>query len=124
MENQFQKWVSLSYLVAAGIVAYLCFSLSLNLSSTFELETKYRHIDLAVRGVSLVAGLITFLVLYLNRSANQFMNEVMLEVSRVTWPTSNDTVKATFIVVIMVIVTGMILGALDQLWTKLIQWAL
>jgi preprotein translocase SecE subunit len=124
MENQFQKWVSLSYLVAAFIVAYLCFSLSLNLSSTFELETKYRHIDLAVRGVSLVAGLITFLILYFNRSSNQFMNEVMLEVSRVTWPTQSDTTKATFVVVIMVIITGMILGALDQVWTKLIQWAL
>lgn len=124
MENQFQKWVSLSYLVVAFVVAYLCFSLSLNLSSTFELETKYRHIDLAVRGVALVAGLITFLILYFNRSANQFMNEVMMEVSRVTWPTQNDTTKATFVVVIMVIITGMILGALDQVWTKLVQWAL
>jgi preprotein translocase subunit SecE len=124
MENQFQKWVNLSYMVAAFLVAYLFFSLSLNLTSTFELETKYRNIDLAVRGISLVAGLITFLILYFNRAANQFMNEVMLEVSRVTWPTSNDTMKATFVVVIMVIVTGMILGALDQVWTKLIQWAL
>ncbi len=124
MENQFQKWVNLSYLAVAFLVGYLVFSLSLNLSATFELETKYRHIDLAVRGLSLVVGLIAFLILYFNRTANQFMNEVMLEVSRVTWPTQNDTSKATFVVVIMVIITGMVLGALDQLWTKLIQWAL
>ena len=52
------------------------------------------------------------------------MNEVMVELSRVAWPTQKDTSSATLVVMIMVIVSGMILGLLDYFWIQLIKWIL
>ncbi|OGD43298.1 preprotein translocase subunit SecE [Candidatus Azambacteria bacterium RIFOXYD1_FULL_42_11] len=65
-----------------------------------------------------------FLALLRNQKANKFMNEVMVELSRVTWPTQKETSSATFIVIIMVLISGLILGLLDYVWTKLLQLVL
>jgi len=35
----------------------------------------------------------------------------------VTWPTSNDTYKATILVVIFVLIAGVVLGGFDSFWT-------
>ncbi|OFZ85855.1 MAG: preprotein translocase subunit SecE [Bdellovibrionales bacterium RIFOXYD1_FULL_55_31] len=49
------------------------------------------------------------------------MNEVMMELSRVSWPTQKETSSATMVVVIMVMISGMVLGFLDYLWTELLR---
>jgi preprotein translocase subunit SecE len=77
-----------------------------------------------LRGVSVAAGAILFVVLYRNDQVNQFMNEVVVELSRVTWPTQKDTTSATFVVIVMVIISGMILGLLDYCWVQLLKWVL
>jgi preprotein translocase SecE subunit len=43
------------------------------------------------------------------------MNEVVLELVRVTWPASKDTTNATIWVVLFVLVAGGLLGAFDSL---------
>ncbi|OFZ19284.1 MAG: preprotein translocase subunit SecE [Bdellovibrionales bacterium GWB1_55_8] len=52
------------------------------------------------------------------------MNEVMVELSRVSWPTQKETTSATMIVLVMVIISGVLLGFLDYLWTVLLKWVL
>jgi preprotein translocase subunit SecE len=121
MESQYKKWVNLSYLALAAILAYLVFAFSLNVIAIWDLETRVRNVDLVVRGISLAAGLILFAVLYRNDRANRFMDEVMNEVSRVTWPSTKETTSATFIVIIMVLISGLILGALDYFWALLLK---
>jgi len=122
--NQYQKWVNLSYLALAALVAYVVFALSQKVITTYDVEAKVRSIDLIIRVLSIgIAGLI-FLVMYRNERSNQFMNEVVAELSRVTWPTQKETTSATGIVIIMVLISGMVLGFLDYVWTTLIQWIL
>jgi len=121
MENRFQKWVTVSYVAMAVLVGFLASALSWKLAAVYDLETRIRNIDLVVRGVSLLAGLIVFFVLARHKQATQFMNEVMIELSRVSWPTQKETSSATFIVIVMVIISGIFLGLLDTLWTKLLQ---
>ncbi len=124
MESQHQKWVYLSYLAVAALVGYIFFALGLKLSGSFDWEARVQNIELIFRIASIaVAGLI-FLSLYKNDRSNQFMNEVVTELSRVTWPTQKETASATIVVMIMVLISGMILGLLDYLWTTLLQWAL
>src|SRR6185312_7606334 len=106
--NQYQKWVNLSYLGLAGIVAYVVFALALRLVGVYDLETRVHNIDLIVRGVSVGLGGLVFLILWRHEQANQFMNEVMVELSRVTWPTPNETRNATVVVIVMVLVSGML----------------
>ena len=124
MESQHQKWVNLSYLAFAALVAYVVFALGGKLSGIFDLEARVREIDLILRGVSLAAGAILFFVLYRNDQVNQFMNEVVVELTRVTWPTQKETGNATFIVIVMVVISGLILGFMDYFWTTMLKWVL
>lgn len=124
MESQHQKWVNLSYLAAAVLLGYIVFSASGKLIGAYDLEARIRNIDLILRGLSVATGAILFIVLYKNEAVNQFMHEVVVELSRVAWPTPKDTRSATGIVIIMVLISGMILGLLDYFWVQLLKWIL
>lgn len=124
MESQHQKWVNLSYLALAIVVGYIVFSISLQVVGTYDLESRIRNVELIVRVLSVVLGGLVFLVLYRNEQGNQFMNEVMVELSRVTWPTQKETTSATMVVIIMVLISGVILGLLDYFWVMLLKWVL
>ncbi|NBU21378.1 preprotein translocase subunit SecE [bacterium] len=124
MENQHQKWVNLSYLAVAILFGYLVFSLTGKLVGAYDLETRIRSIDLMMRIGSVVAGALLFIGLYRNEKANQFMNEVVVELSRVAWPTQKETSSATMIVIVMVVVSGMVLGLLDYFWVQILKWIL
>ncbi len=124
MESQNQKWVNLSYFALAILVGYVVFSLAGKIIGAYDLEARIRNIDLILRGVSVCVGIVHFIVLYRNEKSNQFMNEVILELSRVAWPTQKDTTSATMIVIIMVMVSGIVLGLLDYCWIQLLKWIL
>ena len=121
METQYKKWVSLSYLGLAVLVSYVVSVMSAKIVGVYDLETRIRNIDWIMRILSLASGGIVFFVLYLNDKVNEFMNEVMVELSRVAWPAQKETSSATLVVIIMVIITGLLLGFLDYLWTLLVN---
>jgi preprotein translocase subunit SecE len=121
MENQYQKWVNLSYIALAAMVGYIVFALAIRLVGVYDLETRVQNVELIVRGLSLGAGGLLFLILWRHEKANTFMNEVMVELSRVTWPTQKETTSATFVVIIMVLISGAVLGFLDYVWTQLLR---
>ena len=124
--SQHQKWVNLSYLAVAMLVGYVFFAIATKLIGTYDLESRLgvHHIELVAQGVSVAISAIVMFALWRNDQANQFMNEVMVELSRVTWPTQRETYVSTIIVIVMVVVSGAILGALDSLWTYLLKLVL
>ncbi len=126
MENTHQKWVTISFLAFSALIAYIISAALFKLAGVYDLEAlaKVKNMELAIQLISMGVGAILLLVLYKSNSANQFMHEVVTELTRVTWPTNKETVSATFIVIIMVLVTGLILGLVDKFWTQVIQWIL
>jgi len=50
-----------------------------------------------------------------------FLTEVKVELSKVVWPTPNQTVKLTVIVIIVTIIVGFFLGVVDYLLTKALE---
>jgi preprotein translocase subunit SecE len=48
-----------------------------------------------------------------------FFKEVKLELSKVVWPTKNEVVKLTIVVVTVSLAIGMYVGGLDLIFTKL-----
>lgn len=124
MESPYQKWVNLSYLALAALFGYVIFSLTGKVVGAYDLETRIRNIEIILRIVSVLVGIAVFVVLYRNDEANQFMNEVMVELSRVTWPTQKATSSATLVVIAMVVISGLILGLLDYFWVQLMKWVL
>ncbi|MBI2712066.1 MAG: preprotein translocase subunit SecE [Bdellovibrio sp.] len=124
MESQHQKWVNLSYLLAAVLLGYIVFSVAGKVVAAYDLETRVRNVELILRGASVGVGALLFIGLYRNQQANQFMNEVVVELSRVVWPPQKDTTSSTFIVIIMVLVSGLFLALLDYTWVQLMKWIL
>lgn len=120
MENDRKRWVNFSYLVVSGLLFYVSAGFFDFLVAKFDLEARTRNADMYSRGTAIALGVICFVSLLRNTKANAFMDEVVLELSRVTWPTQQETVRATGVVIVMVLIAGFILGALDGFW----HWAL
>ena len=50
-----------------------------------------------------------------------YINEVKLEISKVTWPKRHDVVKLTLVVIIITVIVGLYVGGLDFGFTKLLE---
>ncbi|MDO8498690.1 MAG: preprotein translocase subunit SecE [bacterium] len=50
-----------------------------------------------------------------------FFSEVKVELSKVVWPTPNQTIRLTLIVIIVTITVGFFLFGVDSALTKLIE---
>lgn len=50
--------------------------------------------------------------------------EVVDELSKVTWPTREETGNATVVVIITVLISSAYLGAFDAMWLALTDWIL
>jgi preprotein translocase subunit SecE len=59
-------------------------------------------------------------VVGLFRRARDFVVAVRAELGKVTWPTQQELVKATRMVVILTLIIGVILGLVDLLLTKIL----
>lgn len=51
-----------------------------------------------------------------------YLSEVRLELSKVTWPKRNEVIKLTLIVFIISGIVGAYTGALDFVFTKLLEF--
>lgn len=49
-----------------------------------------------------------------------YLNEVRLEMSKVTWPTRSQTIKMTLLVIVISIIIGIFIGGLDYLLSRLV----
>lgn len=121
MENQRQKWVNIILLVSGLMVAVIAFIGFSKIAAVYNLESSFKQIDLMIRLGSIVLGAALGFGLYLNDQSNAFLNEVVLEMSRVTWPTQKETTNATIWVILFVLIAGAILGAFDSLWTWIMK---
>ncbi|MBI2026932.1 MAG: preprotein translocase subunit SecE [Deltaproteobacteria bacterium] len=50
-----------------------------------------------------------------------FLTEVVVELKKVTWPSSKDTWAATFVVIVFVVLVSAMLGAIDLGWAYLVK---
>jgi preprotein translocase SecE subunit len=121
MDNQRQKWVNLVFTAIAIMTAAILFVALSSLAARINLESSVKSIDLVIRLTSIALGAVLGLGLYFNDESNAFMNEVVLEMIRVTWPNSKETTNATIWVLLFVLVSGAILGAFDSLWSWIIK---
>lgn len=97
------KWLAVVALVAAGVVG----------NSIFAGESLlYRVLALLVLAV--VAGLIA-LQTAKGKAFFQLFKEAKNEIRRVVWPTRQETLQTTAIVVVAVLLVGLALWGLDSL---------
>jgi len=124
MENSIQRWVSFSFIACAVLIAFLLDRSFGFVASTWDLETRIRNIELVTRVGSLVVGVAAYMALSRTASIQKYTEEVVTELTKVTWPASRETFASTGVVIVMVVISAVVLGLLDFVWTKLMQWIL
>lgn len=69
-------------------------------------------------GVALIGSLIA----WRNKRWFQFVSEVAVEVSQVTWPTKAETRAATIVVIVLTLICSVILAMMDLFWSNVTDW--
>lgn len=66
--------------------------------------------------LGIVVGLVSFFAVLRHRPSVKFTDEVISELAKVTWPTREETVKATTTVVFTTLFVAALLGLYDLVW--------
>ena len=103
------KWFTVIAIVVAGIVGNWWFG---------DINVFYRA--LALVAMALLAGFILFQT-EKGRNLWVLMRDARSEVRRVIWPTRQETLQTTLIVIVLILVFALILWALDSLLSWIVQ---
>lgn len=103
------KWIVVALLVAAGVVGNSYYS---------DQSLLYRVLALLV--VAAVAGFIA-LQTAKGKAFFDMFKEAKTEIRKVVWPTRQETLQTTGIVVVVVLVVGILLWAIDSLLSWLVS---
>jgi preprotein translocase subunit SecE len=116
-ENAPNKPVHLIYLCGAVLLFYLL-QWSIDwVWGYFATSPSESKISLMAAVGAVVAGV----VLYRNDRMYQLANEVSAELKKVTWPTAKEVRTATIVVIVMAIISAIILGLFDFVWSNLTE---
>ncbi|MDE2157066.1 MAG: preprotein translocase subunit SecE [Xanthomonadaceae bacterium] len=110
------KLVLAGVVLVAGIVAYSFFGNDGNIPS-------------AVRLLGVLAALVLSLAIAaftaLGRRVRSFLAESQFEMRKVVWPTRDETLKTTGIIILVVIILSLLLGLIDLILKSVIlDWLL
>jgi preprotein translocase subunit SecE len=110
------KLVLAGLVLAAGVFAYSWFSNDANVPSS-------------VRLLGVIAALIIALVLAAftapGRRVRNYIAESQFEMRKVVWPTRDETIKTTGIIIFVVIILSLLLGLIDLILKSVIlDWLL
>lgn len=116
-ENAPNKPVHLMYLCGAVLVFYLLQWTIDWVWGYFATPPSEFKISILSGVVALVAGVVT----YRNDRVYTLANEVAGELKKVTWPTAKEVRTATMVVLVMSIISAIILGVFDLVWSNLTE---
>jgi preprotein translocase subunit SecE len=110
------KLILAALILVAGVFAYSWYSNDANLPSS-------------VRMLGVLAALIVALAIAsftaLGRRVRNFIGESQFELRKVVWPTKDETIKTTGIIIVVVIVLSLLLGLIDLILKSVIlDWLL
>lgn len=55
------------------------------------------------------------------RSAGKFLREVRLELSKVTWPSREELIQSTIVVLVAVVIAGIYIAFFDEIFSRVIN---
>jgi preprotein translocase subunit SecE len=116
-ENAPNKPVHLIYLCGAVLLFYLL---------QWSIDWIWGYVATApseskISVVAAVGAAVVGIVLYRNDRIYHLANEVSSELKKVTWPTAKEVRIATITVIVMAIISALILGLFDLVWTNVTE---
>ena len=117
-DNAPNKPVHLMYLVGAVVLFYL---LQWSLDWAWGFFSTSTPSDFKLSMIAAVVATVVGVYMYKNDKVYHLANEVAGELKKVTWPTAKEVRSATMVVIVMAIISAIILGLFDLLWTNLTE---
>lgn len=118
MDNR--KYIFLTFFGAAVFVGMSLRGLSAPLLALLEVGDPHLFgIANATTVGGVVAGLLTYLVLFRHPAVYGFTDESITELRKVTWPGRDETVRSTTIVIVCTLVIAGALGLYDFGWGQI-----
>ena len=118
-------WVILSFVVA-GILTTLVMSSALHSGfARFGIaNTMLLGLVSLSQLISVVSGIVTFVVMLRIKKVMIFTDEVIGELFKVSWPVREETLKASITVVVTAVFTASLLSAYDYIWKNVADYFL
>ena len=82
---------------------------------------RFRNIEAVQHGLPVAFGIITFLILFMNKKTHTWADECVSEVRKVVWPSRKDTMAMTIVCCVMVLLSGIGFGIFDFFSSQLIK---
>ncbi|MFA1260950.1 preprotein translocase subunit SecE [Xanthomonas axonopodis pv. fascicularis] len=115
------KYVVSAALVVAGLFVWFWFSAPERATQLGAWTPQLRALAVIV---GLVAGAFVFLGTAKGRETREFLSESRFELRKVVWPTRQEAIRTTWVVIVVVIILSLLLGGFDFVIQKLTQWFL
>ena len=122
MEKQTVKKVTTMSFLGAALIAYVTVNtLFKTLAGAFGAVQGWYSVQYLNHGVPIGVALILFFVLQFNPGILGWAEEVVLEISKVVWPSRKDTVAMSIVVCIFVTVACVLLVLIDSVARELVH---
>jgi preprotein translocase SecE subunit len=107
-----ERWVQFAFIALAVATFYVSDKLITFVWSQFaEPDTTL------VSGVAALLGIVGAFVLYRHPRVNELAHEVVGELSKVTWPSRDETYYSTVVVIVTSVIAALYCGIFDALWS-------
>jgi preprotein translocase subunit SecE len=114
-----QRWVVLSFVVSAVLLGAAVQSAFVSGFAQFAVPDQRIGPVTTSSLLALLTGAATLFLLLRNPRAVAFTAEVVDELSKVTWPSKDETLRATTTVVVTTLIVSGLLGVYDFIWKNL-----
>lgn len=122
MENLNSKIVTISFMVAGILIGFVAFVLLESAAAiTVGAFGRFLAQDYVRHGFPVVLGILSFAVLQFNPKIVSWADEVVSELRKIVWPSRKDTTSMTVVVCIMLLISGIVLGLMDIVSSKMIE---
>jgi len=124
MEKAVDKIMMISFIVGAALCYYVMSVLIGVLSNSWGTFARLSEPQVVSHGVPIAVGIGFFMYATFSKSVRSWAEEVIVEVSKVVWPSKKDTYAMTIVVTFIMILSGIILAVFDKLSLWVIQFIL
>ncbi|MBW2703173.1 MAG: preprotein translocase subunit SecE [Deltaproteobacteria bacterium] len=124
--SQNRRWIALFYFVSALLVWVLTDKLLTQIMAWTSL-TDFNYELLSERFtlttlLGLTLALVMGIRMYRSPKYSGLLNEVIVELRKVTWPNAHETRSATIVVLVTVFIMAFLLGLFDFFWSSVMDW--
>ena len=109
-----RKWTYLMFVAGGVVLAFLLLKIGDMAWSYYGNKPN----DMLLGGIAFVVAGAAAIAAWRNERLFTLATEVTGELKKVTWPTRKETMSATLVVIITVVVASLFLGIFDGLWSQ------